>query len=289
MPPALKMAKSACTHSARLDDKSAIASPFSRPRRCSPRATSRTTSPHRPPRQRLPGAALLEPLGRPVRSPAPPIREQPGECVLGHSSSSCDPSALAKRLLESPEFSRHYHPAMTHSDKTLAIDNASRYSGGSRRGRRMKQTRQPRLEAAKGDIMQDARKTQEMFMQGSGKIVEAMTVWSEANQRVVRELASSRPSPPRKASALRRAAAGRYRGAARGAGHGAAVAVGLAGDVAGSDRLVPPGADRQRGEHAEVVPHASEGNAQRSPGRRSACRRAPSRPARASRSPSRKR
>jgi len=52
-----------------------------------------------------------------------------------------------------------------------------------------KQTRQPRAEAAKGDIMQDAKKTQEMFTQGSGKMVEAMTVWSEANQRVVRELA----------------------------------------------------------------------------------------------------
>ena len=37
--------------------------------------------------------------------------------------------------------------------------------------------------------MQDAKKTQEMFTQGSGKMVEAMTVWSEANQRVVRELA----------------------------------------------------------------------------------------------------
>ena len=37
--------------------------------------------------------------------------------------------------------------------------------------------------------MQDARKAQEMFTQNSGKAVETMTVWSEANQRVVRELA----------------------------------------------------------------------------------------------------
>ena len=37
--------------------------------------------------------------------------------------------------------------------------------------------------------MQDTKKAQEMFTQNSGKVVEAMTVWSEANQRVVRELA----------------------------------------------------------------------------------------------------
>ena len=32
-----------------------------------------------------------------------------------------------------------------------------------------KQTRQPRAEAAKGDTMQDAKKAQEMFTQGSGE------------------------------------------------------------------------------------------------------------------------
>ena len=37
--------------------------------------------------------------------------------------------------------------------------------------------------------MQDTKKAQEMFTQSSGKVVETMTVWSEANQRVVRELA----------------------------------------------------------------------------------------------------
>lgn len=37
--------------------------------------------------------------------------------------------------------------------------------------------------------MQDAKKAQEMFTQSSGKVVETMTVWSDANQRVVREMA----------------------------------------------------------------------------------------------------
>ena len=37
--------------------------------------------------------------------------------------------------------------------------------------------------------MQDTKKAQEMFTQSSGKAVETMTVWADANQRVVRELA----------------------------------------------------------------------------------------------------
>jgi len=41
----------------------------------------------------------------------------------------------------------------------------------------------------KGRTMHDAKKTQEMFTQGSGKVVETMTVWADANQRVLRELA----------------------------------------------------------------------------------------------------
>ena len=52
-----------------------------------------------------------------------------------------------------------------------------------------KRVQQVRSEATKGDIMQDAKKTQEMFTQSSGKVVETMTVWSDANQRVVREIA----------------------------------------------------------------------------------------------------
>jgi hypothetical protein len=41
----------------------------------------------------------------------------------------------------------------------------------------------------KGKTMQDAKKAQEMFANGSGKIVETMTVWADANQRILRELA----------------------------------------------------------------------------------------------------
>jgi uncharacterized protein with von Willebrand factor type A (vWA) domain len=52
-----------------------------------------------------------------------------------------------------------------------------------------KQPKQPRSDAKKGDTMQDTKKAQEMFTQSSGRVVEAMTVWSEANQRVVRALA----------------------------------------------------------------------------------------------------
>src|SRR5437660_4420413 len=50
--------------------------------------------------------------------------------------------------------------------------------------------RRARLEATKkGRTMHDAKKAQEMFTQGSGKVVETMTVWADANQRVLRELA----------------------------------------------------------------------------------------------------
>jgi len=37
--------------------------------------------------------------------------------------------------------------------------------------------------------MSDAKKAQELFTQGSGKAVEAMTLWSDANQRFLREMA----------------------------------------------------------------------------------------------------
>ena len=47
----------------------------------------------------------------------------------------------------------------------------------------------PGSTTTKGKIMHDAKKAQEMFTQGSGKVVETMTVWADANQRVLRELA----------------------------------------------------------------------------------------------------
>jgi len=69
---------------------------------------------------------------------------------------------------------------------------------GARKGR-PPETEAPKPEAEvtktdtdgtqKGTVMQDAKKVQEMFTQGSGKAIEAMTVWADANQRVLREMA----------------------------------------------------------------------------------------------------
>ncbi len=45
-------------------------------------------------------------------------------------------------------------------------------------------------ETMKGAVMNEAtKKAQEMFTQGSGKAVETLTLWADANQRVLRELA----------------------------------------------------------------------------------------------------
>jgi hypothetical protein len=44
-------------------------------------------------------------------------------------------------------------------------------------------------ETTEGAVMQDAKKAQEIFTQGSGKAVETLTAWADANQRVLRELA----------------------------------------------------------------------------------------------------
>jgi hypothetical protein len=67
----------------------------------------------------------------------------------------------------------------------------------ARRGRRaarpiedVTQTRTETTETMKGAaVMHDAKQAQEMFTQGSGKAVETLTVWADANQRVLRELA----------------------------------------------------------------------------------------------------
>jgi hypothetical protein len=58
----------------------------------------------------------------------------------------------------------------------------AKHSARKRRGVETDDTR-------KGDIMNDAKKAQELFMQGSGRAVEAMTLWADANQRVLREMA----------------------------------------------------------------------------------------------------
>jgi hypothetical protein len=51
------------------------------------------------------------------------------------------------------------------------------------------ETKTETTEITEGAVMHDAKKTQEMFAQGSGKAVETLTVWADANQRVLRELA----------------------------------------------------------------------------------------------------
>ena len=47
----------------------------------------------------------------------------------------------------------------------------------------------PGATTKKGTDMQDTKKTHEMLTQGSGKVIETMTVWADANQRILRELA----------------------------------------------------------------------------------------------------
>jgi methyl-accepting chemotaxis protein len=42
---------------------------------------------------------------------------------------------------------------------------------------------------SKGAVMDNGKRAQEMFTQSAGKAVETMSVWADANQRVLRELA----------------------------------------------------------------------------------------------------
>ena len=123
-----------------------------------------------------------------------------------------------------------------------------------------------RLEATSSDDLKhdegrqsctDTKKAQEMFTQSSGKAVETMTVWAEANQRVLRELVELSAGAAKEGvrlyaelqqsgiEALREAQAVALRWQSE-----------LAGGAAGSARLVSPRPDRQRARHAEVVPHA---------------------------------
>jgi hypothetical protein len=44
-------------------------------------------------------------------------------------------------------------------------------------------------ETEKGVVMHDTKKAQELFTQGTGKAVEALTLWADANQRFLREMA----------------------------------------------------------------------------------------------------
>jgi hypothetical protein len=85
---------------------------------------------------------------------------------------------------------------LTQREKSLAPINASRYggevdkelSGMSKAGARKARPAEMN-EPKKGAVMNETKKAQELFAQGSGKVVEAMTLWAEANQRFLRELA----------------------------------------------------------------------------------------------------
>jgi hypothetical protein len=50
-------------------------------------------------------------------------------------------------------------------------------------------TKSDTSEMEKGAVMNDAKKAQELFTQGSGKFVETLTLWADANQRFLREMA----------------------------------------------------------------------------------------------------
>jgi hypothetical protein len=63
---------------------------------------------------------------------------------------------------------------------------------GARRTRAVAATNQMKVDTAdteKGAVMHDAKKSQEIFTQGTGKAVEALTLWADANQRFLREMA----------------------------------------------------------------------------------------------------
>src|SRR3972149_33435 len=76
--PAERMAKSACTHSARLLDRSATGSPARRA------STSRPRAPAWAPRARLPPAPALGQLGGRAGAPLHAAPEQPPQRVVGH-------------------------------------------------------------------------------------------------------------------------------------------------------------------------------------------------------------
>jgi len=59
----------------------------------------------------------------------------------------------------------------------------------AKRGSRKRQMVETSNTTTKGAVMQDGKKTQEMFSEGTSKAVETVTLWADANQRVLRELA----------------------------------------------------------------------------------------------------
>jgi hypothetical protein len=60
---------------------------------------------------------------------------------------------------------------------------------GARRTRAVAATNEMKVDTEKGAVMHDTKKAQELFTQGTGKAVEALTLWADANQRFLREVA----------------------------------------------------------------------------------------------------
>src|SRR5262245_4312153 len=59
----------------------------------------------------------------------------------------------------------------------------------TKRGGRKRQPVETSEATTKGAVMEDVKKTQQLFSEGSSKAMEAVTLWADANQRVLRELA----------------------------------------------------------------------------------------------------
>jgi hypothetical protein len=73
--------------------------------------------------------------------------------------------------------------------EAMLAEAEQREASTTRTGTTMEMVKTDTERTTKGAVMQDTKKAQEMFTQGSGKAVETMTLWADANQRVLRELA----------------------------------------------------------------------------------------------------
>jgi hypothetical protein len=59
----------------------------------------------------------------------------------------------------------------------------------AKRGARKRPAIETSETTTKGAVMEDGKKTHELFREGSSKAVETVTLWADENQRVLRELA----------------------------------------------------------------------------------------------------
>src|SRR5437867_5063379 len=173
MHPADRIAMSAWTHSTRLCDRSATASPFWRPRARRPRASSSTVSPacrhvrvcQRPSRLncwagRLPlSSTRLQNIRASVSCAMPHLRE--GQQDQGFTEGIMIP--------------------LTHRNKY-------RLRSLTRRVTLLLEIEGSPHSIREETDMTDVTKAQELYAQLAGKTIEAMALWAEANQRVLREL-----------------------------------------------------------------------------------------------------